>query len=208
MIPTAVTQPINDSVSDDLNETEKLYKSEDEKNEAPKLELKKNVTVLHGLGLIVGTIIASGIFISPSGVISNTGSVGVSLIVWLACGIFASLGALCYSELGTAIPKQGAEYHYLYTAFGPVPAFLFAWTGILVIRPAAVAGVSMVFGSYVTKPFYPDCDPPVHLVKLCAFSCIGKGFFAFISFLLKFSSIYNFYLSPLSTTNLSPNQHN
>ncbi len=161
-------------ITEDLNETDKLHKPEDERRETPKVELKKNVTILHGVGLIAGTMIGSGIFISPSGVISNTGSVGSSLIVWLACGIFASLGALCYSELGTAIPKQGAEYQYLYTAFGPIPAFLFAWTGSLVIKPSAVAGVSVVFGSYVTKPFYPDCDPPIHLVKLCGFCCIGE----------------------------------
>eukprot|EP00794_Sanderia_malayensis_P020370 gene20370-22379_t len=174
MIP-AETQPINADDIEGEEETAKLYKfnTGDER----KVELKKNLTLLHGVSLIVGTIIGSGIFISPSGVIKNTGSVGLSLVVWFACGVIASVGAFCYSELGTAIPKQGAEYHYLFTGFGPVPAFLFAWTSILVIRPAAVAGVSIVFGYYVTKPFYPSCDPPGHLVKLFAFICIGKYFF-------------------------------
>lgn len=168
------TQPINEIHESD----EGLYKPAGETEVKPKLELKKNLTLLNGVGLIVGTIIGSGIFISPTGVITNTGSVGLSLIVWLACGIIASLGALSYSELGTAIPKQGAEYHYLFTAFGPIPAFLFAWTGILVIRPAAVAGVSLVFGKYVVLPFYEDSEPPSYLVKLCGFSCIGKcGYF-------------------------------
>ncbi len=170
----AETLAINQENSDD-GEADTLFKPQSEETSATtKIELKKNLSLVNGVGLIVGTIIGSGIFISPSGVISNVGSVGLSLIIWLVCGIIASVGAFCYSELGTAIPRQGAEYHYLFTAFGPVPAFLFAWTGILVIRPAAVAGVSMVFGNYVTKPFYPDCDPPTHLIKLCAFCCIGK----------------------------------
>ena len=154
-----------------------LAKSEKEADEVKdKVELKKNLSLLHGVGLIVGTIIGAGIFISPAGVLGNAGSVGLSMFVWLGCGIIASLGALCYCELGTALPNSGGEYHYLMSSFGPVPAFLFSWTAVLVIKPSAIAGISIVFGSYVTKPFYTDSDPPVYLVKLLGFSCIGKSY--------------------------------
>ena len=136
--------------------------------------LKKNVTLMNGVGLIVGSIIGSGIFISPKSVLENTESIGLSLIVWLLCGCISFLGALCYSELGTCIQRSGAEYSYLYEAFGPIPAFLFSWTAVLVIRPAAVAGIAVVFGEYVVKPFYMDCAPPIYLIKLLAFGCIGE----------------------------------
>jgi len=135
--------------------------------------LKKNVTLANGIGLIVGSIIGSGIFISPTSVLKNTESIGLSLIVWFLCGAISFMGALCYSELGTAIPKSGAEYSYLFDIFGPIPAFLFSWTAVLVIRPAAVAGIAVVFGEYVIKPFYEDCEPPVYLMKLLAFLCIA-----------------------------------
>ena len=145
--------------------------------------LKKNVTLANGIGLIVGSIIGSGIFISPKSVLDNTGSVGLSLIIWFLCGGISFMGALCYSELGTAIPKSGAEYSYLFDIFGPIPAFLFSWTAVLVIRPAAVAGIAVVFGEYVVKPFYDDdCDPPIYLMKLLAFLCIGRYAFAASSF--------------------------
>ena len=166
------------SLKDDDQAGDLLQKPEKEANqEEAKVELKRNLSLFNGVGLIVGTIIGAGIFISPAGVIKQSGSVGLSMCIWFACGVIASLGALCYCELGTAFPKSGGEYNYLLSCFGGIPAFLYSWTAVLVIKPSAIAGVSIVFGSYVAKPFYEDCDPPLHLVKLLGFSCIGKSIF-------------------------------
>lgn len=136
--------------------------------------LKKSVSVLNGIGLIVGTVIGSGIFISPTGILSQTESVGLSLVVWLGCGVLAMCGSLCYVELGTAITKSGGEYAYLMEAFGAIPAYLFTWTAVIMIRPAACAIVAMIFAEYVAKPFFPDCQPPQEAVKLLACVCLGK----------------------------------
>ncbi|XP_057316618.1 b(0,+)-type amino acid transporter 1-like isoform X2 [Hydractinia symbiolongicarpus] len=141
---------------------------------AERIQLQKTVTILGGVGLIVGSIIGSGIFLSPKGVLAYTGSIGLSLVVWVLCGIIALFGALCYAELGTAIPKSGANYAYLFEAFGPIPAFLFSWTGTLVIRPSAAAIISMIFAEYVARPFYNDDQGvPVMVIKLLAFFCIA-----------------------------------
>lgn len=170
--------------SESLDRSNSLDKSstepflEEEKGEQ-KVALKKSVSLFNGIGLIVGTVIGSGIFVSPTSILEESNSIGASLLVWLGCGLLALFGSLCYAELGTTIPKSGGEYSYLMVAFGRVPAFLFAWTSVLIIRPASGAIIALTFAEYVTKPFYPDCEAPTYLMKLLACSCLGKAFFLF-----------------------------
>ena len=160
--------------------------SENSEGETAKVALKKSITLTNSITLIVGTVIGSGIFISPTGILVQTNSVGLSLIVWLACGALVALGSLCYIELGVSIKKSGAEYAYLLEAFGPIPAYLFAWTSTIVIDPASNAIIALVFAEYVSKPFFLDCSPPQELVKLLACACLGKFHPTVVIFFLQF----------------------
>jgi solute carrier family 7 L-type amino acid transporter-like protein len=82
------------------------------------VELKPKMTLVNGVTVIVGSIIGSGIFVSPSGVLMNTGSVNMALIIWITSGIFSMVGAYCYAELGCMIKKTGADYAYIMVTFG------------------------------------------------------------------------------------------
>ena len=130
------------------------------------------MTLLNGITVIVGCIIGSGIFVSPTGVLVSTGSVNLSLVVWSICGIFTMFGAYCYAELGCMIRKSGADYAYIHTTFGPLAAFVRLWIECVIVRPCTGAIQSLTFALYLTKPFFPDCDPPDDALRLIAAVCL------------------------------------
>ncbi|XP_068235009.1 Y+L amino acid transporter 2 [Palaemon carinicauda] len=136
--------------------------------EREKTVLKKELGLLEGVAIIIGIIIGSGIFISPKGVLQETGSVGMSLVVWVLCGILSMIGALCYAELGTSIPKSGGDYAYINTAFGSLPSFLFLWDANLIFVPTTNAIMGLTFAKYVIQPFFPDCVMPNSAIRLIA----------------------------------------
>ncbi|KAJ5099176.1 hypothetical protein N7532_006177 [Penicillium argentinense] len=117
------------------------------------LEKNKTLTYLNGLSLIVGLIIGSGIFSSPSQVNANAGSPGASLIIWAVAGLLAWTGAASYAELGGAIPLNGGSQVYLAKIFGELPGFLFTWCAALVLKPGSAAIISIIFGEYVVRAF-------------------------------------------------------
>uniref|UniRef100_A0A8C4YHI6 Solute carrier family 7 member 9 n=1 Tax=Gopherus evgoodei TaxID=1825980 RepID=A0A8C4YHI6_9SAUR len=134
--------------------------------------LMNKFKTIFGICIIVGTVIGSGIFISPKSVLANVGAVGPCLVIWAACGVLSTLGALCFAELGTMITKSGGEYPYLMEAFGPIPAYLFSWTSLLVTKPSSFAIICLSFAEYASAPFYPGCDPPVVVIKCLAAAAI------------------------------------
>lgn len=138
------------------------------------LVLKKEVGLISGITLIIGTMIGSGIFISPKGVLLGSGSIGLTLLVWAGCGVIALGGSISYIELGTTIRMSGAEYAYLLKGMGELPAFLFAWTSTIILKPSSVAAIAVAFAEYATQPFFPGCTPPQPIMKLLAVFCIGK----------------------------------
>jgi len=134
--------------------------------------LQKSVGFLQGFTLIVGILIGSGVFISPSLIMAYTHDAGLSFIVWIACGLIALGGSLCYCELGCALKKAGGNYAYILAAYGNLPAFLCCWAVGFVIDPSAAAAITLTFGTYVMKTFEDLIDPNPWYPKLVAAGCI------------------------------------
>eukprot|EP00118_Oscarella_pearsei_P002342 m.10290 g.10290 ORF g.10290 m.10290 type:complete len:492 (+) comp22140_c0_seq1:38-1513(+) len=149
----------------------------------PPISMKRRVTVLHGIGLIAGGIIGSGIFFTPYNVLQLSGSTGMSMSIWILAGLMALGGGLCYCELGTSIPESGGDYVYLHRAYGPLPAFLYTWTILLVSRPAGQAAITLAFAQYLAEPFYGEgCEPDKVVldmlgvaisILLCVVNCVS-----------------------------------
>uniref|UniRef100_A0A1A9WTC3 Amino acid permease/ SLC12A domain-containing protein n=1 Tax=Glossina brevipalpis TaxID=37001 RepID=A0A1A9WTC3_9MUSC len=132
------------------------------------VKLKKRINLIDGVAIIVGVIVGAGIFVSPKGVLKYSGSIGQSIVVWILCGVLSMLGALCYAELGTMIPKSGGDYAYIGAAFGPLAAFLYLWVALLILVPTGNAITALTFAQYLLQPFWPSCDAPIEAVQLLA----------------------------------------
>nr|CDJ95508.1 Amino acid permease-associated region domain containing protein [Haemonchus contortus] len=113
---------------------------------------------------VVGNIIGSGIFITPTSIINYTQSIGLSIIVWIGCGIISLIGAICYIELGTSITEPGCDFAYTVYVGWKAVAFAFMWVSVFVTYPASAAVQAMTFGQYIINGLSPvlSIDPTWH----------------------------------------------
>lgn len=65
-----------------------------EKAEEEVVHLRREIGLLPAVSFIIGTVVGSGIFIAPKGVLMNSGSVGLSLLVWALCGVLSLFGEM------------------------------------------------------------------------------------------------------------------
>src|SRR5256712_12682170 len=102
--------------------------------------------------LFVGSVIGSGIFLTPGLIFRQLGgSVGFSLLVWFVGGVLSLLGALTYAELAACNPEAGGLYCFIRDGFGRLPAFLYGWCLFLVIASGSVAALARAFSRYLAE---------------------------------------------------------
>jgi APA family basic amino acid/polyamine antiporter len=125
--------------------------------------------------MVVGGIIGSGIFLNPSIVAQRVGTVGLTFAVWIVGGVVALIGALVYAELGARRPVAGGGYVYLRDAYGRLPAFLYAWTLLLVIATGAIAAVAVSCASYTASllGWGPGAQAPLAVAAIVILSVVN-----------------------------------
>lgn len=170
-LPTCIINPLARSDSISIEKPEN-YGSIDDSKEHKKdilaggkvVELGRDLTLFHTVSLAVGQIIGSGIFISPNVIIKNTGSMGISLIIWTLGGLLSLCGALCFGELGALYPKSGGECQYIRITYGRMAAFVNLWV-LMIVYAMGAAVIALTFATYFLSLFVEDSYPQFELMK-------------------------------------------
>ena len=99
--------------------------------------------------LVVGQVIAVGIFLTPAAMVRDLVAPAWVLAVWVLMGGMAMCGALVFGELASRYPQAGGVYVYLREAWGPRVAFLYGWKCFLVMDPGLTAALAAGLTSYL-----------------------------------------------------------
>lgn len=113
------------------------------------LDLRRTLGARDGALLTIGAMVGTGIFLAAGDVARAVPHPWLVLGVWLAGGALTLAGALAYAELGAMYPRAGGLYHFVREAWGPLPAFLYGWTCLLVIMTGGIAAIGVGFGEYL-----------------------------------------------------------
>ena len=111
--------------------------------------LPRHLGLASAVAVLVGSTIGSGIFRVPAAVAERLHDPGPVLLAWVVGGLVALFGALTLSELAGALPRSGGVFAYILEGFGPLPAFLFGWSELTVIRASALGAMSTIFAEYL-----------------------------------------------------------
>ncbi len=130
--------------------------------------LARSLGLTTATALVVGEVVGVGIFLTPATMAMSLGSPMLVLLGWIAMGVMAACGALCYGELASRIPEAGGGYAYLREAYGPLIAFLYGWKSLLVMDPGLTAALALGLASYVAAiaPMSPWAQKVVALVAI------------------------------------------
>src|SRR5688572_23482840 len=146
--------------------------------------LPRRLGLWSAVAVLVGSTIGSGIFRSPAGIADKLPGPLPFLSIWVIGGIFALCGALTIAEVAGAFPRTGGVYVFIRESWGRLPAFLFGWSELLIIRAAALGAISTTFSEYFIRvlgfdPVVAPYSNYVHYVAagaillLAAFNYVG-----------------------------------
>jgi APA family basic amino acid/polyamine antiporter len=119
---------------------------------------KRELGLLDGTMLVVGSMIGSGIFIVSSDMVRQVGSAGWLTLVWVISGLITMIAAVSYGELSAMFPKAGGQYVYLKESYNKLIAFLYGWSFFAVIQTGTIAAVGVGFSKFAAYLYPPLSD--------------------------------------------------
>lgn len=116
---------------------------------------KRELGLLDGTMLVVGSMIGSGIFIVSSDMVRQLGSAGWLIAMWVLTGFITVIAAVSYGELSSMFPKAGGQYVYIKEAYGKLIGFLYGWSFFAVIQTGTIAAVGVAFSKFAAYLYPP-----------------------------------------------------
>src|SRR5882762_1401479 len=135
--------------------------------------LPRRLGLWSAVAVLVGSTIGGGIFRTPAIIAERVPASLPMFSVWVLGGLLALCGALTYAELAALFPRSGGVYVYIREGFGKLPAFLFGWTELVLIRASALGAIATPFAEYLLRslgrdPTLPENAGLVHYVAAAA----------------------------------------
>ena len=139
-------------------------------------KLPRRLGLFSAIAVLVGSTIGSGIFRSPAGIADKLPGPLPLLIVWVSGGIFALCGALTLAEIAGALPRTGGHFVFIREGWGRLPAFLYGWADLVLIRAAALGAIAITFAEYLLRALGndPSRGPYVDYAHWIAAATIGS----------------------------------
>src|SRR5918911_3783446 len=153
--------------------------------------LPRRLDLLGAVAVLIGSTIGSGIFRSPASIADRLPGALPLMAVWTVGGVLALCGALTLAEVAAALPRTGGIYVFIREGWGRLPAFLFGWAELVMIRAAALGAVATTFAEYALRmrgydPSRAPYDGYVHylaaasIVALAAVNVVGVRWSALV----------------------------
>ena len=121
-------------------------------------DFKRELGLLDGTMLVVGSMIGSGIFIVSSDMVRQLGSAGWLIAMWILTGVITVIAAVSYGELSAMFPKAGGQYVYIKEAYGKLIGFLYGWSFFAVVQTGTIAAVGVAFAKFAAYLYAPFSD--------------------------------------------------
>lgn len=116
------------------------------------------------LAVVIANMIGTGVFTSLGYQVIDIQSGFIILLLWVLGGVAAVCGALCYAELGAALPRSGGEYNFLSRIYHPGVGFVAGWVSATIGFAAPIALASLAFAAYITPADNPGTTTPERLM--------------------------------------------
>ncbi|MEP6780437.1 MAG: amino acid permease [Gemmatimonadaceae bacterium] len=184
------TPPLARSLNNSTGDPERGSDNAPNSGDDSPLSLPRRLGLFSAMAVLIGSTIGSGIFRSPASIAAKLPGPLPLMAVWITGGIFSLCGALTLAEIAGALPRTGGHFVFIKEGWGRLPAFLYGWSELVIIRAASLGAISLTFAEYLLRglgynPSVAPFDGYAHYVAAAALALM-----AFINYVgLKWGSL-------------------